>query len=215
MDPSDPVQAAPRQLEDPRLPATVWMAGLGWLTSSRRAELLALLSSEERLRLRSWLQPGDRDRFLLGRGLLRQRLGEALGQEPARLRFRLGPQGKPALDERGDQGAMQFNLAHSGALVLLALHPEQPVGVDVERQRPVPNWEAIARRHLPSDGCEALLALPPEEQPGGFLQQWCRLEAVLKATGRGLAAAGAPPPPGLVLHDLHLPEGYAGCLAVI
>lgn len=165
MDPSDPLQASPRQLEDPRLPATVWMAGLGWLTPSRRAELLALLSSEERQRLRSWRQPGDRDHFLLGRGLLRQRLGEALGLEPARLHFRLGPQGKPALDERG---AMQFNLAHSGALVLLALHPRRPVGVDVERQRPVPNWEAIARRHLPSGGCEALLALPPRSSQAAF-----------------------------------------------
>ncbi|CAK6689744.1 4'-phosphopantetheinyl transferase superfamily protein [Synechococcus sp. BA-124 BA4] len=213
--PVDPDQAAPHRLEQPGLPATVWLAGLAWLTPPRRVELLALLSSDEHQRLRRWRQPKDQDRFLLGRGLLRMRLGQALGLEPARLRFCLGPQGKPALEGLGSQDTLQFNLAHSGALVLLALHPERPVGVDVERQRPLPNWEAIARRHLSSGDCEALLALPPEEQLGGFLQQWCRLEAGLKATGLGLAAAGAPPPPGLELHDLHLPEGYAGSLALL
>ena len=190
--PGDSDQAAPRRLEQPGLPATVWLAGLGWLTPQRREELLALLSSEEHQRLRRLRQSEDRDRFLLGRGLLRQRLGEALGLEPARLCFRLGPQGKPALEGLNGQGSLQFNLAHSGALVLLALHPARPVGVDVERQRPLPNWEAIARRQLPSGGYEGLLTLPPEEQLGGFLQQWCRLEAGLKATGLGLAAAGIP-----------------------
>lgn len=213
--PGDPDQAAPRRLEQPGLPATVWRTGLRWLTPQRRVELLALLSSDEHQRLQRLRQSEDQDRFLLGRGLLRMQLGQALGLEPARLRFRLGPQGKPALEGPEDQVSLQFNLAHSGALVLLALHPERPVGVDVERQRPLPNWEAIARRHLPSGGYEALLALPSEEQLSGFLQHWCRLEAGLKATGLGLAAAGAPPPPGLELHDLHLPEGYSGSLALL
>jgi 4'-phosphopantetheinyl transferase len=94
--PSDPDQAAPRRLEHPGLPATVWLAGRGWLTPQRREKLLALLSSEEQQRLQRWRLPADQDRFLLGRGLLRLQLGQALGLEPARLRFRLGPQGKPA-----------------------------------------------------------------------------------------------------------------------
>jgi 4'-phosphopantetheinyl transferase len=215
MDPGDPVQAAPRRLEDPRLPATVWMAGLGWLIPPRRRELLALLSGEERQRLQRWRRAEDQDRFLLGRGLLRLRLGELLGLEPAVLRFRLGPQGKPALAGPGAAITVQFNLAHSGSLVLLALHPERPVGVDVEQQRPVPGWGEIARRHLPGGTCQALLALPAEERVSGFLQQWCRLEAGLKATGGGLAAAGTAAPPGLELHDLALPVGYAGSLALL
>jgi 4'-phosphopantetheinyl transferase len=213
--PSDPDQAAPRRLEHAGLPATVWQAGRGWLTPQRREKLLALLSSEEQQRLQRWRLTADQDRFLLGRGLLRLRLGQTLGLEPARLRFRLGPHGKPALEGLGGQGAPQFNLAHSGDLVLLALHPERPVGVDVEKRRPGLEWRPIARRHLPNGCLEALEALPAEEQLDGFLQQWCRLEASLKATGIGLAAVGAAPPPGLELHDLHLPEGYAGSLALI
>lgn len=177
--------------------------------------MLALLCSDEHQRLRRCRLPADQDRFLLGRGLLRLRLGQALGLEPARLRFRLGPQGKPALEGLESRDTLQFNLAHSGALVLLALHPERPVGVDVEKHRPGLNWRSIARRHLPRGCLEALEALPPAEQLSGFLQHWCRLEAGLKATGLGLAAVGAPPPPGLELHDLQLPEGYAGSLALL
>lgn len=214
-DPTDPTQAAPRRLEQPGLPATVWMAGLGWLTPQRRQELLALLPAEEHQRLQRWREPADRDRFLLGRGLLRLQLGQTLGLEPAALRFHLGPQGKPALEGLKGQRTLPFNLAHSGELVLLALHPERLVGVDVEQQRPGLNWRPIARRHLPSGCLEALEALPVEQQLDGFLQHWCRLEAGLKATGLGLAAAGAPPPPGLELHDLQLPAGYSGSLALL
>jgi 4'-phosphopantetheinyl transferase len=213
--PGDPALAAPRRLEQPGLPATVWWAALSWLTPQRRQELLALLPAEEHQRLQRWRQPADRDRFLLGRGLLRLQLGQALGLEPAALRFRLGPQGKPALEGLNGQSTLQFNLAHSGELVLLALHPERPVGVDVERQRPGLNWRPIARRHLSSGCLGALEALPVEQQLDGFLQHWCRLEAGLKATGLGLAAAGAPPPPGLELHDLRLPAGYCGSFAVL
>jgi 4'-phosphopantetheinyl transferase len=213
--PSDPDQAAPHRLEHAGLPATVWQAGLGWLTPQRREKLLALLSSEEQQRLQRWRLTADQDRFLLGRGLLRLRLGQTLGLEPARLRFRLGPHGKPALEGLGSQGAPQFNLAHSGDLVLLALHPERPVGVDVEKRRPGLEWRPIARRHLPSGSFEALEALPAEEQLDGFLQQWCRLEAGLKAMGCGFAAAGWSAPAELELHDLRLPAGYAGSLALL
>ena len=213
--PGDPAQAAPRRLDHPELPATVWMAGLGWLTPQRRQELLVLLSGDEQQRLQRWRVRDDQDRFLLGRGLLRLHLGQTLGLEPAALRFRLGPQGKPAVEGLTGQSTLQFNLAHSGELVLLALHPERSVGVDVERQRPGLNWRPIARRHLPSGCLEALEALPAEQQLDGFLQHWCRLEAGLKATGLGLAAAGAPPPPGLELHDLQLPAGYSGSLALL
>lgn len=213
--PSEPDRAAPRRLGQAGLPATVWQAGLGWLTPQRREELLALLSSEEQQRLQRWRLAADQDRFLLGRGLLRLRLGQTLGLEPARLRFRLGPYGKPALEGLGGQGAPQFNLAHSGALVLLALHPERPVGVDVEKRRPGLDWQPIARRHLPSGCLEDLEALPADEQLDGFLQQWCRLEAGLKAMGYGFAAAGCSAPAELELHDLRLPAGYAGSLALL
>ena len=98
-----------------------------------------------------------------------------------------------------------------------------PVGVDVERERPDPDWPPIARRVLPPVELEALLALPPAEQPKAFLSRWCRLEARLKASGMGLAglagwregvAGDSEHAPGRRLWDVVVPEGYGAAVAL-
>jgi len=75
--------------------------------------------------------------------VLRLLLGSLIGQDPATLPLTVGPGGKPQL---AAQVSPQFNISHSGALVLLAFHATCPVGVDVERQRADLDWNPIARR---------------------------------------------------------------------
>jgi phosphopantetheinyl transferase len=61
------------------------------------AELEALLSSEERNQIGRLRRPEDRQRALLGRGVLRWVLGDWLVLDPAALRFAAGSHGKPEL----------------------------------------------------------------------------------------------------------------------
>jgi phosphopantetheinyl transferase len=61
------------------------------------AELEALLSSEERNQIDRLRRPEDRQRALLGRGVLRWVLGDWLVLDPAALRFAAGSHGKPEL----------------------------------------------------------------------------------------------------------------------
>jgi 4'-phosphopantetheinyl transferase len=61
------------------------------------AELEALLSTEERNQIDRLRRPEDRQRALLGRGVLRWVLGDWLALDPAALRFAAGPHGKPEL----------------------------------------------------------------------------------------------------------------------
>jgi len=175
----------------------------------------------ERERAARYRRPEDRERFLLGRAALRLLLGAWLACDPASLRFRYGPQGKPALD-RPEGAAPHFNLAHSGDLILLALHPALAVGVDVERHRPDLAWQPIAARFLPPADLADLRAQPPAAQAAGFLQLWCRLEARLKASGEGLAGlerlrrrgdaeAGLA---GGALWDVAVPAGYGAAVAL-
>jgi 4'-phosphopantetheinyl transferase len=173
--------------------------------------LQALLGPPELERLARLRRADDRERFLLGRGVLRLTLGHWLGQDPAALVFRQGPHGKPWLD-----GAPPFNLSHSGDLVLLAFHGSRDVGVDVERERPGLEWQAIARRTFAPERLARLEALPATQQERAFLREWCRLEAELKARGTGLAGLGdqAPGPPGTDLWDLSLPAGHLGAVAL-
>jgi phosphopantetheinyl transferase len=67
------------------------------LTLTAMAELEALLSNEERNQIDRLRRPEDRQRALLGRGVLRWVLGDWLVLDPAALRFAAGSHGKPEL----------------------------------------------------------------------------------------------------------------------
>ena len=75
----------------------------------------------------------DRLRYLIGRGLLRLLLGRYLDVAPQDLRFETMAAGKPHL--AAGQGRLQFNLAHSGEYVLIAIADGRTVGIDVEEVR--------------------------------------------------------------------------------
>lgn len=175
-----------------------------------RPQLQDLLSAEETCRIERFRREDDRDRSLLGRGVLRVLLAGLSGEDPASLPLAPGPGGKPQLPPP----APQFNITHSGALVLLAFHGACPVGVDVERHRPTLDWKPIARRCFEPALCLRIEALPAGEQGPEFLRHWCRLEATLKARGTGLLAPVRPCPPAAALHELKLPPGYAGAAAL-
>ena len=106
-------------------------------------ELLPLLSEVERVRARRFCFEHDRDRFVAGRGTLRLLLGAYLAEEPERLVFAYGPRGKPSLKDAAD---VRFNVSHSAGLALLAFAWGVDVGVDLERERPVPEAAEIAAR---------------------------------------------------------------------
>ncbi len=187
------------------------------------APLGELLDPDERQRLGQLRRQEDRERFLLGRGALRLLLGGWLACDPTALALGVGPHGKPELLPRTPMGPgwgrrpPQFNVSHSGDLILLGFHPERPVGVDVEQRRPVPEWEGIACRCLPAEESERIRALPEERRSDAFLAAWCRLEAGLKATGLGLFSgppAGGRPGRNQELWPLLLPPGYVGAAAL-
>ena len=185
-----------------------------------------LLSEEEQNRWQRCRRAEDRERFLLGRGVLRIVLGAWLQRHPASLRFAAGPHGKPFLvEEPGGRlpPAPQFNVSHSGRFVLLGFHPDAAVGVDVERVRADLHWPPIARRCLSRQVQESITGLAAAEQPLAFHRHWCRLEAELKARGVGFSGAArssdcveSRPDPGMVdLWDVALPSGYVGAVACL
>ncbi len=167
---------------DPPPPAILLIDVRAALQEACRQQLAACLSSGERQRHDACRLPADRQRFLLGRAALRRLLGTWLELAPEAVPLETGPHGKPSCPI-----GPCFNLSHSGDLILLALHPEWPVGVDVERLRPELDWQRLARRLLGESERRSLEGLPACERAEAFLSAWCRLEARLKARGTGLA----------------------------
>ena len=149
--------------------------------------LLAQLAEEEQARRARFRFRGDRLRFAVGRGLLRTLAACYTGLPPAALVLIDGAGRKPAFALPAGAPPLRFNLSHSGALVLCAFARGHEVGVDVEALREAARGSEIVRRYFAPEEQRALAAAGPGDRDRAFLRVWTRKEAVLKATGRGLA----------------------------
>ena len=92
--------------------------------------------------------------------------------------------GKPQV--RGEP-RLQFNLSHCSGHAAFAFARDQPLGVDIEKRTRRIDAMELARRYFHADEAAALAALPATAREAAFIGLWTHKEAVLKATGRGLA----------------------------
>lgn len=164
----------------------LWQVHLD-LPPHRVQPLMDLLCLEERSRAERFLQPQHRQRFIVGRGILRLLLASYLDVRPTELKFVYGSHGKPAVTISGDRPAIAFNLSHSHDLGLYAISTNRAIGVDLEQLRPIANVEQLADRFFSNQEAAFLATLPPERRSSAFLHLWTGKEAYLKATGEGLA----------------------------
>lgn len=141
---------------------------------------LATLSPDEHARKNRFVFDRDRDAFVAGRGRLREILSGELGVPPADVVFDYGPNGKPAV-----AGGPSFNLSHAGGIACLAVHADQPLGVDIEAHREIER--DVAKRFFSPVEYAALMALPEADRKAAFFRCWTRKEAVIKALGGGLS----------------------------
>ena len=136
------------------------------LTEQERQRLMDRLPPERRTRLERLRLQEKQEEVLCAYALLALALREHLGWEslPA---VALGERGKPYFSECPE---VHFSLSHTDGAVLVGI-ADAPVGVDLERFRPV------SHRLLEQMGAET-----PEE----FLRIWVRREARGKRTGMGV-----------------------------
>ena len=180
----------------------VWAVALN-VPPEKNATLAATLSLEERERAKKFHYDQHRNRFIVGRGVLRVLLagylqgeprkpgvaissgGSTISDVPARLEFAYGSQGKPRL--ANPQSGIHFNLAHSNDLALIAITRLGEVGVDVELVRPMPDAERIAERFFSAGEAASIRTVPAVSRDAAFFSLWTRKEAWLKATGDGIS----------------------------
>ncbi|HXC01298.1 MAG TPA: 4'-phosphopantetheinyl transferase superfamily protein [Opitutaceae bacterium] len=151
------------------------------------ASLRQILSPEEMLRAAGFKFEVDRRRFIVAHGSLRLLLSGYLHALPERLVLVTDLLGKPRLADQTD-GPIRFNLSRSGEMALYAFAQGHEVGVDVEQIRPNADELAIARRMFTPDEARRLETLQGDERTAAFFNSWTRLEALAKASGRGLSS---------------------------
>lgn len=146
-----------------------------------------LLSNDEQRKAARFCAERDVLHYIAARGFLRLLLAHYLSMAPEQLAFDYGVHGKPRLGGRGDTQQLEFNLSHSGSIALCAVASRRRIGVDVERQRDIEEWQSIARACLTQEELDSLTSLSPADGAAGFLKLWTQKEAYVKGLGQGLS----------------------------
>jgi 4'-phosphopantetheinyl transferase len=199
-------------------------------TQDALASLAPCLDAHDRERATRFRFPEDRARFILGRGLIRTHLSQALQRPPATIDLAYTDRDRPYFPH---DETIQFSISHTHDLVALALTRGARIGIDLEHIRPNADLPALAKRILSATDLRTFEALPPNEKPTAFFRVWTRKEAYLKARGEGIAEGlrdfsvslgpeeisqvqdhreKSPAPPWR-LHLLPVPPEYASSLA--
>lgn len=160
----------------------LWQAVLE-VIPERLLDYWALLAPHERERAERFRFPQHRDRFVIGRGMLRSILGSYLQISPAQVGFEYSERGKPFL---ADWAELAFNISHSGDRALFAFAWRAQLGVDLECVRPMPDAVQLAARFFCASEAAVIAAAPTAERERAFFRAWTRKEAYLKATGQGI-----------------------------
>ncbi|MUL38597.1 4'-phosphopantetheinyl transferase family protein [Gloeocapsopsis dulcis] len=148
--------------------------------------LFATLCATEKQRAERFYLQLHRDRFIVGRGVLRQILASYLQIHPSEINFSYNSYGKPSLVV-ADAEPLRFNLSHSQELALIAVTQSYDIGVDLESVRSDFPCQQIAERFFSPTEVAVLRSLPPDLQTTAFFTCWTRKEAFIKATGKGLS----------------------------
>lgn len=165
----------------------LWWVSLD-IDEERRAGLARLLSPPELARAGRLRVPLHRARWLTSRAVVRMLLARYVGEpDPAQLRFRLGPKGKPRLDDDSDgpEPEVHFNYSDTGGMALYGFCRSE-LGVDLESLDRELRFERIIDRRFTAGEGRALRAVDANERRPAFLRCWTRKEAYGKARGLGI-----------------------------
>jgi 4'-phosphopantetheinyl transferase len=163
----------------------VWRGRTNW-PAAEIDDLKLILSSDEQQRAAKFHFDADRRRFLVGRGMLRVLIGRCLGMPANRLTIACAAAGKPKV-AAGKGPTLEFNISHSGEVVLIAIARVRPVGIDVERMRTDIEIDQIASRFFSPKERADLSIVAADAQYEAFFACWTRKEAYIKACGVGLS----------------------------
>lgn len=140
--------------------------------------LIPQLSRDDKGRLISLRRIQDQNRFAFSRALLKQVL-DGFGSSSSQLSF--NRYGKPFLGDR----AFEFNLSHSGNIILLALSCNIPVGVDVEKIVPDDDFDNFFQIFHPNE-FSYFQSIAKQKNHTELMKFWTHKEAITKALGLGL-----------------------------
>jgi len=187
-----------------------------------------VISAEEQQRANRFHFIEDKQAFIIYHACKRLILSSYLKISPQDIKIFLQEKGKPFLKN----SSLTFNLSHTKDAAILAVTNDTEVGVDLEKIKTSSNYLDIAKRFFHPEEYTQLESVNNEQkQQKLFLLLWTAKEAILKATGEGIAAGlnsfciqslthdeaelKHTYPSNIALSRLVVPDNYVASLAVI
>lgn len=119
---------------------------------------------------------------------LRLLLGAYLGLPGKDIHINRRIRGRPELDNAQSNGELNFSVARSGVCYLIGVSSGAAIGVDLEiAARRAGKPLALAKRYFSEQETEELSELGGEQLQRAFMHTWACNEAVVKASGVGIA----------------------------
>ncbi|MDP3517200.1 MAG: 4'-phosphopantetheinyl transferase superfamily protein [Pseudohongiella sp.] len=147
-----------------------------------------ILSKDEQQRFTTQRLRKGQLQFLLTRIALRHLLSAYhVDTHPSQWRFSKSATGRPSVDR--SQSHLEFNLTHTGNLLLIAFTAQGEPGVDAEVSGRSVDAAQVAQRFFSASEFRDISDADAEYQTELFLRYWTLKEAAVKATGQGLARA--------------------------
>lgn len=140
------------------------------------------LSSEELARVKTYKFPADRQKFILGRGLLKYLLARYLDVQIQHINIAYGPWGKPCLTHKNK---LYFNISHSGDYVLYAFTNGYDVGIDLEYIDVNLSLDEMVKPIFSKAELSYWEVLENKDKINNFFKYWAYKEAFFKASGKG------------------------------
>ena len=152
------------------------------------ADLLPILSREERAQAAQFSFECDRMRFIQAHGVVRQILSNYLDADAATLVFARTHHGKPYLIPRANDPHLEFSVSRSSNCCMLAVQLDHSIGIDIEKVRDLPQAIDIVQSYFTPVESKALSALRGAARRDAFFALWTHKEAMVKGLGISLAA---------------------------
>ena len=123
-------------------------------------------------------------RYVEVHGRLRNTLAQMLNQPPEKINIKKAGHGKPYL---ADNPELAFNLSHSADRLMIAVGWNSQLGVDIEVCKQRINLPGLVDKCFAEEEASYWNKLPETQKNQAFYRFWTRKEALVKATGHGIA----------------------------
>ena len=141
-----------------------------------------LLSTDELVRLSSFVNEEKAHHFIAGRLLIRHSIASMAGIAPASVDVR-----QDSFYSKPYSSHSSFNISHTDGVLVGVFGHDLDFGIDVEHLRSNVDFIGIARQYFPDELRDYVVFSPPHRRRFAFYAAWTYLEANAKLDGQGLS----------------------------